>query len=121
MNLKEAIEETLKVNKSTILSQPQIGFCCAGNIIAEIREKCETLVDNVELLYIIHQKFKEMIEVDYSFTWTKKDLEEYTTAWNYEYGSDCKVNDEIVNQLKKKKYVCPICTHITFGLGGLVS
>ncbi len=113
MNLDQVIDEVIKEEDQMIQSQQQNGYCVAGLLAEKIQGKTQGILSKPELLYIIHEKFKEVVRPNTSFTFTRDELEQFLGKDRPITEPHNILNTDIYQHLlkgyKNSEYSCQVC------------
>jgi len=108
LKLDQLIDEVIKDEDLMVQSQQQNGYCVAGLLADKIKERRFVYVSDRELLFILHEKFKDVVKPNSSFTFTRDELEQFLDEDQCEI-IDSDIYEHLLKGYQNSEYTCQVC------------
>ena len=108
--LDKVIDKVIKDNMDMVIGQKKFKYCCAGNLIEIIKKKTRTKLSTKQLLDILHEKFKPILDdrIRY-FRWTNDQLVDFMDSVQEDKIGSSDVYSDISSKVNVLEYKCPVC------------
>ena len=109
--LDQVIDKVIKNNMDMVISQKESKYCCAGNLIEIIKKKTRTELSTKQLLDILHEKFKPILDDHIRhFRWTNDQLVDFVDSVKEDKIASSDVYSDISSRVNVSEYECSVCT-----------
>ncbi len=109
--LDKVIDKVIKNNMDMVISQKEFKYCCAGNLIEFIKKKTHTKLSTKQLLDILHEKFKSILDDHIRhFRWTNDQLVDFVDSVKEDKIASSDVYSDISSRVNVSEYECSVCT-----------
>ena len=108
--LDKVIDKVIKDNMDMVIGQKKFKYCCAGNLIEIIKEKTRTKLSTKQLLDILHEKFKPILDdhIRY-FRWTNDQLVDFMDSIQENKIGSSDVYSDISSRVNVSEHECSVC------------
>jgi len=108
--LDKVIDKVIKDNMDMVIGQKKFKYCCAGNLIEIIKKKTRTKLSTKQLLDILHEKFKPILDDRIRhFRWTNDQLVDFVDSVREDKIASSDVYSDISSRVNVLEYECPVC------------
>jgi len=108
--LDKVIDKVIKDNMDMVIGQKKFKYCCAGNLIEIIKKKTRTKLSIKQLLDILHEKFKPILDdhIRY-FRWTNDQLVDFMDSIQENKIGSSDVYSDISSRVNVSEHECSVC------------
>ena len=108
--LDKVIDKVIKDNMDMVMDQKPSKYCCAGILIEIIKKKTRTKLSTMQLLDILHEKFKPLIDDGKRhLIWTNDQLIDFIDSVQKDKVASSNVYSDISSKVNVSEYECQVC------------
>ncbi len=108
--LDKVMDKAIKDNMDMVIGQKKFRYCCAGILIETIKKKTRTKLSIKQLLDILHEKFKLILDDHIRhFRWTNDQLVDFVDSVQEDKIASSDVYSDISSRVNVSEYKCSVC------------